>query len=109
MTNLGTCTLRVYLEPLHEAPSRRKGREARLLVDLAIKVKNLNAQAALESGKMGLKCPCGVLIPPSTPVICNLKDRQRGLLKSRIRRHLQTDHEISETTLRDFFFEAFIN
>jgi hypothetical protein len=78
--------------------------ETRLLVDLVAKVKDLNT-----SGKMVLKCPCGVLILPPTPVISNLKDRQRGLLKSRIRRHLQTAHEISEATIRVFFIEAFTN
>jgi hypothetical protein len=83
--------------------------EIRLLVDLATKVKSLNALAASGSGAMVLKCPCGVLILPSTPVISNLKDRQRGLLRSRIKRHLQTDHEISAARIGDFFFEAFIN
>jgi hypothetical protein len=90
------------MKPRHDAAL-----EARLLVELVAKVKNLNTTVALESGEMDLKCPCGVVILPPTPVIRGLQDRQRGLLKSRIRRHLQADHEISEATIRVVLNEAF--
>ena len=81
--------------------------EARLLVELVAKVQNLNTMVALESGSITLKCPCGAVILPPTPVIANLKDRQRGLLKSRMRRHLRADHGISEETIRVVLKEAF--
>ena len=88
-------------------PRRDAALEARLLVELVARVKKLNTIVALESGRIDLKCPCGAVILPQTPVISNLKDRQRGLLKSRIRRHLRTDHGISEATIRIVLSEAF--
>jgi hypothetical protein len=81
--------------------------ETRLLVELVAKVKTLNTVLSLESGSLDLKCPCGALILPPTPLISNLKDRQRGLLKSRIKRHLGTHHGISEATIRIVLKEAF--
>jgi len=81
--------------------------EARLLVELVAKIKNLDTIIALESGRIDLKCPCGAVIVPPTPVIPNLKHRQRGLLKSQIRRHLRADHGISEETIRVVLKEAF--
>jgi hypothetical protein len=88
-------------------PRHAAALETRLLVELVAKVKNLNTTVALEFGRIDLKCPCGALILPPTPVISNLKDRQRGLLKSRIRRHLRTDHGISEATIRAVLNQAF--
>jgi hypothetical protein len=90
------------MKPRHAAPL-----EARLLVELVARVKNLNTNVTLEFGGIDLKCPCGAVILPPTPLISNLKDRQRGLLKSRIRRHLHTDHGISEETIRVVLKEAF--
>ena len=88
-------------------PRRDAALEARLLVELVAKVKKLNAIVALESGRIDLKCPCGAVILPPTPLISNLKDRQRGLVKSRIRQHLRSDHGISEATIRVVLSEAF--
>ena len=76
-------------------------------MELVAKVKTLNTMLDLGYGSMNLKCPCGAPILPSTPLISNLKDRQRGLLKSRIKRHLGTDHGISEATIRVVLKEAF--
>jgi hypothetical protein len=81
--------------------------EARLLIELVSKIKNLNTAVAVESGSIDLKCPCGAVILPPIPVISDLKDRQRGLLKSRIRRHLRADHGISEETIRVVLKGAF--
>jgi hypothetical protein len=81
--------------------------ETQLLVELVAKIKNVNTIVGLEVGEIDLKCPCGALILPPTPVISKLKDRQRGLLKSRIKRHLSTDHGISEATIRVVLNEAF--
>ena len=63
--------------------------ETQMFLELVAKVK---IAVALESGVLDLKCPCGMVILPPTPVISDLKDRQRGLLKSRIERHLRERH-----------------
>jgi hypothetical protein len=81
--------------------------ETRLLLQLVAKVKNLNILVAQESGVMDLKCPCGAVILPSTPVISNLKDRQRGRLKSRIKDHLRAEHGLSVQTIRVVLNQAF--
>jgi hypothetical protein len=88
-------------------PRQTAALETQLLVELVAKVKNLNTIVAQEFGGIDLKCPCGALILPPTPVIPNLKDRQRGLLKSRITRHLRIDHGISEATIRVVLNQAF--
>lgn len=87
-------------------PRHTAALEARLLLELVAKVKKLNTIVALESGSIDLKCPCGAVILPPTPVIPNLQDRQRGLVKSRITRHLRSDHGISEETIRIVLKEA---
>jgi hypothetical protein len=81
--------------------------ETRLLVELVAKVKNLNTIVALEFGTIDLKCPCGAVILASTPVISNLKDRQRGLPKSRIKSHLQFRHGLSEHMIRVVLNQSF--
>ena len=90
------------MKPRHDV-----ARETQLLTELVAKVKNLNAIVAVGFGAIDLKCPCGALILPPTPLISNLKDRQRGLLKSRIRGHLHTAHGISEATIRVVLNEVF--
>jgi hypothetical protein len=67
----------------------------------------LNVVATRKSGVLDLKCPCGTIILPSTPVISSLKDRQRGLLKSRIERHLRAEHGLSEHSVRVIINQAF--
>ena len=88
-------------------PRHGAARETQLLTELVAKVKKVNTIVAAEFGEIDLKCPCGALILSPTPVISNLKDRQRGLLKSRIRGHLRTDHGISEATIRVVLNEVF--
>jgi hypothetical protein len=84
--------------------------ETRLLVELVAKVKSVNISGTLESGKtMDLKCPCGEVILPPTPVIPSLKDRQRGLLKSRIKSHLRVKHGLSEHTIRVVLNQSFVS
>jgi hypothetical protein len=70
-------------------PHHSAALETQMFLELVAKVK---IAVALESGVLDLKCPCGMVILPPTPVISNLKDRQRGLLKSRIERHLRERH-----------------
>jgi len=65
--------------------------EAKLLAELAARAKSLKTATVLN-----LKCPCGELILAPTPVISSLEDRQRGLVKSRIRRHLRDEHQLSD-------------
>jgi hypothetical protein len=87
------------MKPRHDAAL-----ETKILLELVAKVK---VAAALESGTLDLKCPCGMVILPPTPVISNLKDRQRGLMKSRIKRHLYERHGLSEHTISVVLKEAF--
>jgi len=82
--------------------------ETRLLVELIAKVKSLNISGALEWGRtIDLKCPCGQVILPPTPVIPTLKDRQRGLLKSRVTNHLRVKHGLSSHTISVVLNQAF--
>jgi hypothetical protein len=75
--------------------SQTRVAETELLLQLVAKIK---IAVALESGVVDLKCPCGMVIIPRTPLIPNLKDQQRGLMKSRIKRHLRERHGLSEHT-----------
>jgi hypothetical protein len=65
--------------------------EAKLLAELAARTKSLKTANVLN-----LKCPCGKVILPPTPAVSSLEDRQRGLVKSRIRRHLREEHHLSD-------------
>jgi hypothetical protein len=87
------------MKPRHDAAL-----ETQLLLQLVAKVKIL---AALESGVLNLKCPCGAVILPPTPVIPQLKGRQRGLIRSRIQHHLRGEHGLSEQTIHDVLNRAF--
>ncbi len=88
-------------------PHRAAALETRLLVQLVAKVKSLNLLFSQGHGVMNLKCPCGKVILAATPVISNLKDRQRGLLKSRVDGHLRAEHGLSKQTIRVVLNEAF--
>jgi hypothetical protein len=89
-------------------PRHTAALEARLLVELVSRVKNLNIPSTLEWGNsMELKCPCGEVVLPRTPIIPSLKDRQRGFLKSRIKRHLRFKHGLSEPTIRIVLDQSF--
>jgi hypothetical protein len=54
--------------------------ETQIFLELVAKIK---IAVALESGVLDVKCPCGMVILPPTPVIPNIKDRQRGRLPQR--------------------------
>jgi hypothetical protein len=85
-------------------PRHAAALETQVFLQLVARVK---VAAALQSGVLDLKCPCGMVILPPTPVISNLKDRQHGLMKSRIKRHLYERHGLSEHTIRVILKEAF--
>ena len=93
-------------------PRRAAALETQILLELIAKVK---IAVALESGVVDLKCPCGMVILPPTPIISNLKGHQRGLMKSRIERHLlerhgdppNPRHGLFEETIRDVLKQAF--
>jgi hypothetical protein len=89
-------------------PHHTAALETQLLVELVAKIKTLNIVVTRKSGVLDLKCPCGTVILPTTPVISNLEDRQRGLLKSRIERHLRAEHGLSEHTVRVIMNQAFL-
>jgi len=76
--------------------------EAKLLAELANRAKSLKTANVLN-----LKCPCGKLILPPTPALSNLEDRQRGLVKSRIRRHLRDEHQLSDHIIEIVVNRAF--
>ncbi len=76
--------------------------EAKLLAELAARTKSLK-----NANVLNLKCPCGKLILAPTPAISSLEDRQRGLLKSRIRRHLRAEHELSDHIINIVVTRAF--
>jgi hypothetical protein len=81
--------------------------EIQLLLQLVVKMKALEGALALGHQVLALKCPCGAMILRPTPVISNLKDRQRGLLKSCIKRHLRTDHTLPDHAINDALNQAF--
>jgi hypothetical protein len=83
---------------------RARGLETQTFLELVTRVK---IAAALESGVLDLKCPCGMVILTPTPVLPNLKDRQRGLMKLRIKRHLRERHGLSERAIGIILREAF--
>jgi len=70
--------------------------EAQLLPALLATVQALLPSGDLESGKViSLRCPCGRVILPAIMVQENIKDRQRGLLKAKVERHLRDQHGVS--------------
>ena len=81
--------------------------KAPALVQLVQDIKPLNVALNAGQGVLKLKCPCGASIVPSTTVLPNLKDRQRGHLKSRIERHLRGDHRLSKQTVHVVLKESF--
>ena len=81
--------------------------DAQLLVQLVERTKSLNVSRAIQGEVLSLKCPCGAVILQPTPAIANLKDRQRGMLKSKIERHLRDDHRLSGHTIGVVLKESF--
>ena len=82
--------------------------ETQVLVQLVARIKSLNTPGALQIGQtLKLKCPCGEIILPPTPLIPSLSEPQRGMLKSRIRSHLRIKHELSELAIRSIISESF--
>ncbi|HEV2173710.1 MAG TPA: hypothetical protein VGR71_09095 [Nitrospira sp.] len=77
------------------------------LVLLVERTKVLIASLTRGGEVLKLKCPCGAAILSPTPAIPSLKDRQRGLLKSKIERHLRYDHAQAEQRIRDVLRESF--
>ena len=83
--------------------------ETRLLLQLVAAIKGLNVAGELEAGRtISLTCPCGKLILPPLSVLSSVKDRQRGLLKSKVERHLRNVHGISARTITRVLKESFI-
>jgi hypothetical protein len=82
--------------------------ETQLLLQLVAAVRTLNVSSELEAGTiLSLKCPCGKMILQPIVVLPSIKDRQRGLLKSKIENHLRDVHEVSKRTIADFLKDAF--
>ena len=82
--------------------------ETQLLLQLVATIKSLNISGELEDGTtITLRCPCGKVILPSIVVMPIIKDRQRGLLKSKVERHLRDIHGISKQTITGVLKESF--
>jgi hypothetical protein len=81
--------------------------KAPALVQLVQDIKALNVALNAGEGVIKLKCRCGAPILPPTPVLPNLRDRQRGHLKSRIERHLRSNHRLSKQTVHVVLNESF--
>jgi len=77
------------------------------LVQLVERTKAVNASLGHGGKVLELKCSCGAVILSPTPAIPSLKDRQRGLLKSKIERHLRDHHRLAEHSIRDVLRESF--
>jgi hypothetical protein len=86
---------------------RQPALDAQQLVQLVEKAKTLDVSRALAGEVLSLKCPCGAVILQPTPAMANLKDRQRGMLKSKIERHLRDDHRLSGHTISVILKESF--
>src|SRR6516164_7833364 len=71
--------------------------EAQLLLSLVVAIRALQPSGDLEEGKtLSLTCPCGRIILPHIMVQSSIKDRQRGLLKAKVERHLRETHGVSK-------------
>ncbi len=82
--------------------------ETQLLLALVTMIKDLHVAGALESGKsISLRCPCGKVILAPVMVQSSLKDSQRGLLKSKVERHLRDYHGVSKYTIGQILRESF--
>jgi hypothetical protein len=85
-------------------PPRPAANENQIFLDLVTKVK---VAITLTSGVLELKCPCGMGILPRTLIVPKVQDRQRGMMKTRIRRHLSERHGLSDHTISVILKEAF--
>ncbi|HVN88459.1 MAG TPA: hypothetical protein VMT61_01460 [Candidatus Binataceae bacterium] len=82
--------------------------EDELLLQLIAAVKTLNVAKEWEAGTtVTLKCPCGKVILPPILLSANLLDRQRGLLKSQIERHLRDRHDVAKQAIHRTVKDAF--
>ena len=82
--------------------------DTKSLVQLVERTRALNASFLRGGEVLKLKCPeCGAVILPPTPAVPSLKDRQRGLVKSKIERHLRDDHGLPEHSIRAVLRESF--
>jgi hypothetical protein len=81
--------------------------ETQLLLQLVATIKSLNISGAEAGTTLALKCPCGRVILPPIAVMPSIRDRQRGLLRSKIERHLRDFHGITKQTIARVLIESF--
>ena len=71
--------------------------EAELLPALVATIHGLHTAGELTDGRIiSLKCPCGRVILPPILIQSHIRDRQRGLLKAKVERHLRDSHGLSK-------------
>jgi hypothetical protein len=82
--------------------------EATLLLSLVVAIRALQRSGDLEEGKtLSLRCPCGRVILPHIMVQPSIKDRQRGLLKAKVERHLREYHGVSKYNISRVLKDSF--
>jgi hypothetical protein len=88
--------------------SNAAGLEAQLLLTLVATIHNLQVSGELEVGKtISLRCPCGAVILPPILVQSIIKDRQRGLLKTKVEHHLRDHHGVSKYNVNRALKDSF--
>ncbi len=95
-----------YDDPM--ALAKTAASEAELLLALVSTIQPLHTAGELEIGKqLSLRCPCGKMILPHILIQANIQDRQRGMLKARIERHLREDHGVSRYNIGQVLKDSF--
>jgi hypothetical protein len=89
-------------------PREAAALEIQLLLQLVASIKGLKVSGEPEPGTIiTLKCPCGKAILPPIAILPSIWDRQRGLLKSKIERHLRDNHGVARQTIARVLQESF--
>ncbi len=82
--------------------------EAQLLLELVAAIRAVLMSGDLQVGEqILLRCPCGRVILPPMLVHENIKDRQRGMLKAKVERHLREDHGVSRYSIAQVLKDSF--
>ena len=89
-------------------PTNKTASAAHLLPALASAIQALHRSGELEVGQeISLRCPCGGVILPPILVHENVRDRQRGLLKAKVERHLREQHGVSRFEISRILRDSF--
>ncbi len=82
--------------------------EAQLLLELVAAIQAVLTSGDLQVGEqILLRCPRGRVILPPMLVHENIKDRQRGMLKAKVERHLRDVHHVSRYNIGQVLKDSF--